>query len=918
MGNRRKQHYFGWLVGGTATLSLLLLALAGSGQQAGVGGAQTVHQQSFEGRDAVWAAGPADAKYKEIAHKIIDDPAAHGGQRDEYFQLQAEAGTFIHYTYDVGHAPVADDLSVSLFVKANRPGVQVLCRVVLPHERDPQHLDQVLTTVVRGETYELTGRWQQLRLRHPVKALREQQQLLQATLKREVNTTDAYVDRIILNVYGGPGLTEVWTDDLEAGPVLDARPAGPPTAQPTGRPAAGKRPYEVRLEGNKLLVGGKPFFLRAIRNTGAPLKALRDAGFNTVWLDETTPPDLIAHAVDLGFWIVPSLAAPEQPEGATAGQLAALNEGFGRKVSQYIYLDAVLGWDLGSNLQKEHYAKVSRTAQTFRNADPLRPLTADVWDGYQSYARDLDQQIMLGVHRWPLMTSLDLSNYKDWLVQRRRLAVPEPFCWTWIQTHLPDWYSTLVYGKTGATGYDEPIGPQAEQIRLMTYLAVGSGYRGVGYWSDRFLADSHTGRDRLLALAQLNQELEMLEPLLVNGEEPRWIDTNKPEVKAAVIRSEKAILVLPVWIGTGSQYVPGQSAVAKLDVLVPQVPPSMQPWEVSPGFVRSLHWKPQTGGVLVSVPEFSLTSAIVFTFDPGNPTGLVARFQEKQRRMSKVAAQWAHDQAEEEIAKVERVYAELDKGGHPLPDGQELLKKARGYLASCEELRRTGDYGEAYLEAQRAMRPLRIIMRAEWDKAVKELSTPVASPYALGYYTLPRHWEFWQDVQQRRAASNVLPDGDFEAANDQAPEGWLIEEVPSLDDVTVEALRVKDDPKVGKQCLMLKMAAKDGQLAPPVLERSYLAIHSPAVRLQPGTLVKISAWLKIPAALGATTDGALLFDSVGGEPLALRMIGPTKGWEKFTFYRKVPASGTLNVTMALQGLGKVYFDDVRVEPLTAR
>jgi hypothetical protein len=410
----------------------------------------------------------------------------------------------------------------------------------------------------------------------------------------------------------------------------------------------------------------------------------------------------------------------------------------------------------------------------------------------------------------------------------------------------------------------------------------------------------------------------MLEPLLVGAEEPRWIDTTNPEVKAAVIRSEKAVLVLPVWIGTNSQYVPGQSAAAKLDVLVPQVPPNMQPWEVSPGYVRSLHWKRATGGVQVTIPEFGLTSAVVFTADPGNPTGLVPRFQEQQRRMSKVAAQWAHDQAEEEIAKVEHVYGLLEKGGHALPDGKPLLQRAHSFLESCEQQRHNGDYAEAYMEAQRAMRPLRILMRAEWDKAVKELSTPVASPYALSFFTLPRHWEFWQEVQQRRPASNVLADGDFEATNDRAPEGWLMEEVPTLDDVVFTAKRVKDDPKAGKQCLLLEMKPKDGTKSPQVLERSYVAIHSPAVHLQAGTLVKISAWVKVPDGIAASTDGALLFDSAGGEPLALRLTAPTKGWQQFAFYRKVPASGTINVTMALQGLGKVYFDDVRIEPLATR
>jgi len=38
-------------------------------------------------------------------------------------------------------------------------------------------------------------------------------------------------------------------------------------------------------------------------------------------------------------------------------------------------------------------------------------------------------------------------------------------------------------------------------------------------------------------------------------------------------------------------------------------------------------------------------------------------------------------------------------------------------------------------------------------------------------------------------------------------------------------------------------------------------------------------------------------------------------WRKFTLYRWVPASGTIYVTLALTGLGTVFFDDVRIEPL---
>jgi hypothetical protein len=84
--------------------------------------------------------------------------------------------------------------------------------------------------------------------------------------------------------------------------------------------------------------------------------------------------------------------------------------------------------------------------------------------------------------------------------------------------------------------------------------------------------------------------------------------------------------------------------------------------------------------------------------------------------------------------------------------------------------------------------------------------------------------------------------------------------------------------------------------------------------LQPGTLVRISGWVKVPKPITASVDGAMLYDSSGGEPLALRFTAATP-WKKFTTYRWVPANGQIFVTCALSGLGTVFFDDIRVEPL---
>jgi hypothetical protein len=475
---------------------------------------------------------------------------------------------------------------------------------------------------------------------------------------------------------------------------------------------------------------------------------------------------------------------------------------------------------------------------------------------------------------------------------------------------LPDWFTNLVYEQSGSAAFHEPIGPQPEQIRLLTYASLASGCRGIGFWSDRFLADSHQGRDRLLALALLNLELQMLEPLLVTALPPRWIDTSKPEVKAAVMRTDRGTLVLPMWLGKGAQFVPGQSATNKLTMVVPEVPVGTQAWEVSPAEVRSLPSQRLVGGTEITLPEFGLTSAIVFTSD-NSPAGIIVRLQEQLRKMRKVTAQWSHDLAELELDKVALVEGQLESQGHSLPDGQKLLADSRTRLRTCVEHWNNGDFRQAAQEAERAMRPLRILMRAQWEEAVRGLDSPVASPYAVSFYTLPRHWKFMEQIRPLPGSPNVLPGGGFEPDQNS---NWTLQQT-KLDPVEFSAKCVTDDPKEGRQCLLLQIKPQDTQVpAPKALERTFVALQSPPVHLPPGTPVRVSAWVRIPEPIAASVDGALFYDSSGGEPLGIRLTEKSP-WKRFTLYRLVPSSGSINVTVALTGLGKVYFDDVRIEPL---
>ncbi len=865
--------------------------------------AQQIIQEGFEARGPYFKPGAGDAVHKVLLHELTEQ-YKHGGQRSEHLRVQVEKGTYLHYVYDLPPAPINEELNLSLWLKSNRPGVQVLCRAVLPRERDPRDPARNMTLLLPCEPYAST-QWKAIPLIQPKKRLQEQQRLLNLKLRRDLNVSGAYIDQIVINVLDGTGTIDVWVDDLEAGPVLEAiKRDREVIATPAARIGPGavplpRRAIEATLAGKKVLIDGKPFFMRGIKSTGLPLTFLNQSGFNTVWLDESAPPERIIEAARLGLRVVPSLTAIAEP-GALAG-----------KMRRYLDSDNVLAWDLGSNLDAGRYTEVARFARELQG-DSQRLLIADVWDGYRGYSRGLDGAL-LGTHRWPLFTSLELPAYREWLVQRRNLT-RSSYSWAWVQTHLPEWLVRIAYPGQGEKGFSEPTGPLPEQIRLLSYITLAAGCRGLAYWSDRFLADSHHGRDRLLCLALLNMELKLLERLLMEANDtPEWVDTDNVNVKAAIFRMPRTVLALPIWVGPGAQYVPGQAAAATLEVRVPAAPTTGSAWEVTPGGIRPHAVERTARGAVVRLRNFSLCSALVLTSDMGDD-GVVVRLQAEQQGQARMAAQWLHDQAAAELAKVERVQEQLAGVGQTVPDAEALMGRAKKALAECARLRTDRQYAEEYAQAEVALRALRILMRASWEKAVRDLPIPTASPYAVSYFTLPMHWRFLDEIRATRPGANALPGGDFEVPAGQRQPGWVVQEVPSLDSVRSSVTRVSAGAHSGEQCVRLEVQAADTQRTPAALERTFIALHSPAVKLPPGSLVRISAWLKTPGGISASVDGAMFYDSAGGEPLAVRLTKPMK-WKQFTLYRRVPASGTIHATVALSGLGAVYVDDVRIEPL---
>jgi hypothetical protein len=946
---------------------------------------QTIHRHGFAGKQTVLQRGDANVRAQEKEHDI-SKLSFKSQPSSEHIQITTEAGTgdtaFVNYQYDTPPAPVSPVLSASVWIKATRPGTQLRARVVFPKEPDPARPESALTMLIIGGSYTKVRTWEKLSLEDVPALVGKHLPALQTKTGRNVNTADAYVDRLVLNVYSGGGTVDVWVDDLDIGPVKAEAKADQAGGVPAKGTKAGEAPIArtrlVQQRGGQLLVDGKPYFFRAIRYTGTPLHVLREAGFDTLWLQNDAAPELIDQAGREGWFVIPSAPKHEFALASAHSDVGPFDL-FRQKFAN----SDVLFWDLGGGLTEETQDRVYKTAADLRRGDKTRPIGGDLWDGFTPYSQSLD---IVGAHRWPLFTSLGLPEYRDWLEQRRLLTGGRPIFWAWVQNHLPEWYAANIASRPVQKGvnpelaFTDPVGPHPEQVRQLAYLSIAAGARGLGFWSDRYLADAYQGRDRLQGMALLNTELDLISPVLLSagsiGERTVWLDTNNPNVKAALIVGQKNTLLLPMWLGSGDQYVPPQGAVTGLKIVVPTIPEGHDPWLITPAGPECLQRRATRTpkGTELILDEFDMVAPIVFTDDQG-PNGIVVWWQDQARRYGRLAALWSLDLAAVVYEKVRLVHLKLAEQGVTIRDAIHLFEQTQHFYREAEKHFANEQYDKAYRDATRALRPMRIVMRDHWRLATETLDVPTASPFAVSFFSLPQHWELAKEVRTCQPGASVLWRGNFEVVNILPAEGIPIDKVPGwsarkgslqVDRVVVAAGLVSSEkledkpnprthlkepktlfsssrpvtpadegyvdpaPELGRAVLKLEARSqpiRDGAgkaiPASPILERTFLAVDSPAVKLPPGTLVRISAWMKVPAPIqGDAAGGALFYDDAGGEPLCVRALktgsGPGPGtWKEYHLYRRVPASGQISVTMALTGVGVVYFDDVRIEPMIA-
>ncbi len=869
--------------------------------------AQTTTREGFEGPDTSWKFASSDARYVVQLHQRVQN-GAHGGNWCEHVRLVAGNGSFIHLMQDIGKAAVIEELQPSVWVRANRANLQLMARVVLPRSLNPR-TGQPITTYLSGSVYRNAGNWEQLRLSEIPKLLARETRLLRAQLGPQVDSGEAYLDQLVLNCYAGQGVSEVFVDDLEIQGLVGPLPlgdAGDLRWMPGGQGAEAKPRPEVVRTGSLLQVAGRPFFTRAIEYQGEPLELLQRMGFNAVALKQPPGLELATRAAQLGLWII------SPPPGFSAAPTAAIPAGGSSPSTGAIdaHLDWVLAWDMGDALSNQQLEHVRSAISSVRRADPLeRPIICDAASDVRAYSRHVD---FLRPTRFPLGSTLDLGDYGTWLRDRPLLARPGTPIWTTIQTGPSPAARDQVLAMAAAIIPDRPITEamvHSEQIRLVTFTALAAGVRGLVFAShERLDAPSQSAQMRAASLELLNLELQLIEPWLAAGSLVAAVPGNRKDVFAAVLETDRATLMLPIWLGKDAQYAAGQSAGNRLSFVVPGVAESDDAFEVSPGTMRRLTHQRVTGGLRVTLDEFGLTSMVLITNDPL----VISSLSNRLKHVSARASQLEQALAAHRLQVIEQLDLRLSSTPHGIPQSGQWIQAAKANLAESRKAAQAGAVATTYLEARRARRPLRMLERAHWETAVEEVPSPVTWPLLTHPSLLAHHWELLPRMRTAQLEPNRLAGGDCDQLERMLQAGWRHFQHAQPDAVVTAAELSSASVHGGGYALRLRATPTEAEDQPSLIESPPVWVTSAPVAVRRGEVFRIHGWVRVPAPILGSVDGLMIIDSLGGSDLALR-IGATTAWEEFTLFRAAPQDGQLALTFALTGLGEAWIDDITVE-----
>jgi hypothetical protein len=853
-------------------------------------------RDSFESPDPAWRLANADCGVRIVSHKRSFEQA-HEGTTSEHIRLVAGQGTYLYYTYPIDRSPIIDETNVSLWIKSDRPRLQLMARAVLPRALD-ERTGKPITVLLRGDEYGEIGAWQRLELKDVPKLLSRQLIVLRRQFGPHVDATEAYLDLVVLNAYGGAGDTNLWLDDLEIAGVIDpdwARstlPEGPPKATASGSassPASSSgAPPASRpavLDGNVLLVDNRPVLVRAIEHRGEPLELLKAFGFNAIYLSMAPSQEQNDQARELELWLI-------APPPELASDPAALAK-----------FDRVIAWQLGERLGTPEVTATEQLAASVRESDRTlrRPLLAGVRNEAWNYSRTLDLLLWESSPLFCPNTIVGTSHAIRSRAQQARIGSPY---WAAVQLGPPERLVT----QLGLLDKAAPVTltPDLEQSRQATLAALASGARGLIFRSPAPLdAEDEATQQRAAILRLINLELNLIEPWFAGGKAPQELSTGDASLRAVMLQTERSRLVLLMREQPHGQYVMPPIAADTMLLSIAGIPAADRYYHLTTDGLRPLQAPVGGGGARLAIPEAGHVSLLAITQDALVVRHLTTHSEAQRREGVETRLRLAANSLVSTALVAEQLRGSL----RTPPQAEAMLGEAQRYLQEANQLLARRDLTGSYRHTRRAEMLVSQARRTWWDAARGGFPSPSTSPCCASFETLPSHVRLVFRLHEAAWSRNALPAGDCEALDRLVAAGWKQHRRDGPDLLTAVELSAAE-PHAGARSLRLAAASQaKGEL---LLDEPAVSVVTGPLQVREGQIARIRGFARIPQPLGGHEGSLLIYDNFGGPELA-ESISHAPAWREFLLYRAVDRDGPLTITFALHGLGEVFLDDLSVE-----
>ena len=379
---------------------------------------------------------------------------------------------------------------------------------------------------------------------------------------------------------------------------------------------------------------------------------------------------------------------------------------------------AFMAWELADDTYNKFYPALERTAKIIRECAPGLLITTTMMDPRHPEnvsEEDWERWRKLLDYPMPYLYSLQRGehfvkgNIKGGLEDVQLLAEntqrvfgPGAYFHQWCQSHMQDFARPMI--GLGGAGY---FVPTPEQMRLLTYMTLSSGTKGIAYFHARAFDDEFLGVGRRAELGIVWHETAPADEFIAAGKRTAAKVIGDESVEAVAFHRPDATLLMLIKHGKNyHRYVhDGVVEGVRVEVELPWLgrePP--QAFAISYPRVRKLSCELRDGRVEIQVDRFDLTEAVLIGHDSA-----LADAVEKQRQATLgKAARWAIEALCDVKVKHEVVSVRLaDSRDAKVED--RLQEAVNAYAA--------GDFAGAFVQAREGLLPYRAAQAALIERA---------------------------------------------------------------------------------------------------------------------------------------------------------------------------------------------------------